>query len=121
MPIWILGSSLFGAQLAAMLGLPYSFAAPAFAQPFDWPAKGIMSGTFGSQRIDNGKPMAPHFGVEAGMVAGDFELGRPFFRQILGLLASWSIHNRGPVSGLSQYLPCERRTLGEADQEDSRV
>ncbi|MGQ0652543.1 MAG: LLM class flavin-dependent oxidoreductase [Betaproteobacteria bacterium] len=25
-PIWILGSSLFGAQLAAMLGLPYAFA-----------------------------------------------------------------------------------------------
>ncbi len=25
-PIWILGSSLFGAQLAAMLGLPYTFA-----------------------------------------------------------------------------------------------
>jgi murein DD-endopeptidase MepM/ murein hydrolase activator NlpD len=36
----------------------------AFAQPFDWPAKGILSGTFGSQRIDNGKPMAPHFGVD---------------------------------------------------------
>ena len=26
-PLWILGSSLFGAQLAAQLGLPYSFAA----------------------------------------------------------------------------------------------
>ena len=26
MPIWILGSSLFGAQLAAVLGLPYAFA-----------------------------------------------------------------------------------------------
>ena len=26
LPIWILGSSLFGAQLAAMLGLPYAFA-----------------------------------------------------------------------------------------------
>ena len=25
-PIWILGSSLYGAQLAAMLGLPYAFA-----------------------------------------------------------------------------------------------
>jgi luciferase family oxidoreductase group 1 len=25
-PVWILGSSLFGAQLAAMLGLPYGFA-----------------------------------------------------------------------------------------------
>jgi murein DD-endopeptidase MepM/ murein hydrolase activator NlpD len=39
-------------------------AATAFAQPFDWPAKGIVSGTFGSQRIDNGTPMAPHFGVD---------------------------------------------------------
>ncbi len=26
LPLWILGSSLFGAQLAAMLGLPYAFA-----------------------------------------------------------------------------------------------
>ena len=25
-PVWILGSSLFGAQLAAQLGLPYAFA-----------------------------------------------------------------------------------------------
>jgi alkanesulfonate monooxygenase SsuD/methylene tetrahydromethanopterin reductase-like flavin-dependent oxidoreductase (luciferase family) len=25
-PIWILGSSLFGAQLAGILGLPYAFA-----------------------------------------------------------------------------------------------
>jgi murein DD-endopeptidase MepM/ murein hydrolase activator NlpD len=38
--------------------------AVAFAEPFDWPAKGILSGTFGSQRIDNGKAMAPHFGVD---------------------------------------------------------
>ena len=31
-PLWILGSSLFGAQLAAMLGLPYAFASH-FAPP----------------------------------------------------------------------------------------
>jgi murein DD-endopeptidase MepM/ murein hydrolase activator NlpD len=41
-----------------------------FADPFDWPAKGIMSGTFGSQRIDNGKPMAPHFGVDVAAPKG---------------------------------------------------
>jgi len=35
-----------------------------FAESFDWPAPGIMSGTFGSQRIDNGTPMAPHMGVD---------------------------------------------------------
>ena len=35
-PIWILGSSMFGAQLAAMLGLPYAFAshfAPQMLEP----------------------------------------------------------------------------------------
>ncbi|MBV9992744.1 MAG: M23 family metallopeptidase [Alphaproteobacteria bacterium] len=36
----------------------------AFAETFDWPIKGIVSGTFGNQRIDNGTPMAPHFGVD---------------------------------------------------------
>ncbi|MBV8975867.1 MAG: M23 family metallopeptidase [Alphaproteobacteria bacterium] len=35
-----------------------------FAAPFDWPVKGIVSGLYGSRRIDNGKPMAPHFGVD---------------------------------------------------------
>lgn len=35
-----------------------------FASPFDWPIKGIVSGLWGSQRIDNGKPMAPHFGID---------------------------------------------------------
>jgi murein DD-endopeptidase MepM/ murein hydrolase activator NlpD len=36
----------------------------AFSEPFDWPAHGIISGVFGSQRILNGTPSAPHFGVD---------------------------------------------------------
>ena len=39
-------------------------AATDFVQALDWPIKGIVSGTFGNQRIDNGTPMAPHFGVD---------------------------------------------------------
>jgi murein DD-endopeptidase MepM/ murein hydrolase activator NlpD len=35
-----------------------------FAEPLDWPARGIISGVFGSQRILNGVPSAPHFGVD---------------------------------------------------------
>lgn len=35
-----------------------------FAEPFDWPFPGILSGVYGSQRIDNGTPMAPHLGVD---------------------------------------------------------
>jgi murein DD-endopeptidase MepM/ murein hydrolase activator NlpD len=41
-----------------------------FAESFDWPAPGIMSGVFGSQRIDNGTPMSPHMGVDMANVAG---------------------------------------------------
>jgi murein DD-endopeptidase MepM/ murein hydrolase activator NlpD len=41
-----------------------------FAEPFDWPAPGIMSGTFGSQRIDNGTAMAPHMGVDMANLEG---------------------------------------------------
>ncbi|HEY4942983.1 MAG TPA: M23 family metallopeptidase [Rhizomicrobium sp.] len=41
-----------------------------FADPFDWPAPGIMSGVFGSQRIDNGKPMSPHMGVDMANAEG---------------------------------------------------
>jgi murein DD-endopeptidase MepM/ murein hydrolase activator NlpD len=35
-----------------------------FAEAFDWPFAGRLSGIFGSQRILNGKPMAPHLGVD---------------------------------------------------------
>ncbi|HWY61624.1 MAG TPA: M23 family metallopeptidase [Rhizomicrobium sp.] len=41
-----------------------------FLSGFDWPAPGILSGTFGSQRIDNGVPMAPHFGVDMAAPVG---------------------------------------------------
>ena len=35
-----------------------------FAEPFDWPFPGIITGVYGSQRILNGKLMAPHLGVD---------------------------------------------------------
>jgi murein DD-endopeptidase MepM/ murein hydrolase activator NlpD len=41
-----------------------------FLSGFDWPAPGILSGVFGSQRIDNGVPMAPHYGVDMAAPAG---------------------------------------------------
>ncbi len=35
-----------------------------FAERFIWPASGPISGVFGSQRIDNGVPKRPHYGVD---------------------------------------------------------
>ncbi len=36
----------------------------AFAEPFIWPLKGPITGVFGSQRVYNGEPRRPHFGVD---------------------------------------------------------
>jgi murein DD-endopeptidase MepM/ murein hydrolase activator NlpD len=44
--------------------------AMSFVGPFDWPATGIISGLFGSQRILNGEPKAPHFGVDIAAPVG---------------------------------------------------
>lgn len=41
-----------------------------FAKKFDWPVPGTISGTFGNQRILNGKPGAPHPGVDIAAPAG---------------------------------------------------
>jgi len=35
-----------------------------FSEPLEWPFPGIVSSVYGSQRIDNGVPKAPHLGVD---------------------------------------------------------
>ncbi len=35
-----------------------------FLKGFDWPVQGRVSGVYGSQRVLNGKPRAPHYGVD---------------------------------------------------------
>lgn len=35
-----------------------------YADGFDWPAAGRVSGVYGSQRILNGEPRSPHFGLD---------------------------------------------------------
>jgi murein DD-endopeptidase MepM/ murein hydrolase activator NlpD len=41
-----------------------------FADGLEWPAAGIVSGVYGSQRILNGEPKEPHFGVDIAARAG---------------------------------------------------
>lgn len=41
-----------------------------FANGFIWPATGRISGVYGSQRVLNGKPRRPHFGVDIARPTG---------------------------------------------------
>lgn len=41
-----------------------------FAGPFEWPLAGRISGVYGSQRVYNGKPGRPHFGVDVAAPVG---------------------------------------------------
>ncbi len=41
-----------------------------FMEHFIWPAKGPISGVYGSQRILNGQPKQPHFGVDVAAPLG---------------------------------------------------
>jgi luciferase family oxidoreductase group 1 len=65
-PLWILGSSLYGAQLAAMLGLPYAFASH-FAPDALLPALELYRAGFQpSEQLDK-----PYAMVAANVIAAD--------------------------------------------------
>jgi murein DD-endopeptidase MepM/ murein hydrolase activator NlpD len=41
-----------------------------FLPPFSWPTRGRISGVFGSQRVYNGEPRAPHSGLDVAAASG---------------------------------------------------
>ncbi len=41
-----------------------------FLEPFVWPARGPITGVYGSQRVLNGKPRRPHYGIDIAAPAG---------------------------------------------------
>jgi murein DD-endopeptidase MepM/ murein hydrolase activator NlpD len=51
---------------ARKVDLPFNF----FAQKFQWPLIGPISGVYGSQRVYNGIPKTPHYGLDIAMPVG---------------------------------------------------
>jgi len=43
---------------------------PNFSETFIWPIKGRISGVYGSQRIFNGEPRRPHYGIDIAAPSG---------------------------------------------------
>ncbi len=74
-PVWILGSSLYGAQLAAFLGLPYAFASH-FAPAMLREALSVYRSTFRpSQTLDK-----PHVMIAAGVCAAESDAQAAYLR-----------------------------------------
>ena len=113
-PVWILGSSLFGAQLAAALGLPYAFASH-FAPAQMMQAIALYRATF--------KPSAqlakPHVMLGFNVFAADRQedaevLATSMQQAFVNLRTGTPSRLPPPVPGYLETLgPHERAMLGE--------
>ncbi|MFA3790494.1 M23 family metallopeptidase [Aliiglaciecola sp. SL4] len=55
-----------------------------FMQTFIWPAEGPISGVYGSQRVLNGQPKRPHFGIDVAAPTGT-----PVYAPADGIVTLW--------------------------------
>jgi luciferase family oxidoreductase group 1 len=110
-PIWILGSSLFGAQLAAMLGLPYAFASH-FAPQMMMEAIALYRRQFEpSDQLD--KPYVM-LGFNAFVADSDAEgelLATSVSQAFVALRTGQPAQLPPPVAGYDQQLPLEARAM----------
>jgi len=97
-----------------------------FAGRFVWPASGRISGVFGSQRILNGEPRQPHYGLDvaapvgapvAATAAGRVTLAAEFF--FFGRLLVLD-HGHG-VNSLYAHLSAINVRVGEAVAAGQRI
>jgi luciferase family oxidoreductase group 1 len=113
-PLWLLGSSLFSAQLAGSKGLPYAFASH-FAPRFMHEAIRIYRNHFRpSQVLDK-----PYVMLGVPLLAADSDeqaqyLATSAFQRILSLIRGQSLVQRKPVASMEGlWLPHERQAVSE--------
>ncbi len=109
-PIWILGSSLFGAELAAALGLPYAFASH-FAPGALFEALDIYRRTFNpSKQLDSPYAMV---GVNVVAAETDEEAQRLFTtvqQSFTNLVRGAGGKLQAPIDNIEEYwTPAEKR------------
>ena len=111
-PVWLLGSSLFSAQLAARLGLPYSFASH-FAPRMLGQAIQLYRDNFQpSEYLD--RPYVS-MGVPTVVAATDEEaqfLATSAYQRVLGLMRGQSLKLKAPVTSMDGlWSPAEKMSV----------
>lgn len=113
-PIWLLGSSLFSAQLAAEMGLPYAFAAH-FAPRLLHQALDLYRSLF----RPSGTLAKPYFIVGVPLIAAPSDeeaewLASSTYQRILGILTGDRQRLKPPVEGfMNQLHSQERAAIGD--------
>jgi luciferase family oxidoreductase group 1 len=113
-PLWILGSSLFGAQLAALLGLPYAFASH-FAPEALLPALDVYR-----ERFEPSAQLAePYVMVGANaIVAEDDEAARRLFTSVQQSFTNVQRGRRGrlppPIDEIERFWEPHEKERAEA-------
>jgi luciferase family oxidoreductase group 1 len=110
-PIWILGSSTFGAQLAAMLGLPYAFASHFAPQQLDEALQAYRSGCRPSRQLREPYVMLG-FNVFAAETDEEAEYLASSMQQAFVNLRSGNPGRLAPpVAGYKESLPRPHRVM----------
>ena len=114
LPVWILGSSTFGAQLAAYLGLPYAFASHFAPQMLEPAIRAYREGFRPSERLSE-----PYFMMAAGLHAADTDEEARYHRssQILSfarLRTGTPGRLSRPVENLADHVPASAIAGAEA-------
>lgn len=104
-PIWMLGSSLFGAQLAAMLGLPYAFASHFAPGALDEALRFYREQFEPSGRAE--AEAGPHFMLAVNVIAADTDDAAQY------LQSSQKLAFARLRSGKPGKLPAPTRDLSE--------
>ncbi|MEN5202124.1 LLM class flavin-dependent oxidoreductase [Pseudomonas wadenswilerensis] len=112
-PIWLLGSSLFSAQLAGMRGLPYAFASH-FAPRYMHEAIRVYRNHFQPSAVLD----KPYVMLGVPLVAAETDeqadyLATSVYQRILALMRGQSLVQRPPVETMDGlWLPHEREAVG---------
>ncbi|MFD1794778.1 LLM class flavin-dependent oxidoreductase [Paracoccus aurantiacus] len=116
-PVWMLGSSLFGAQLAAMLGLPYAFASHFAPGALDEAVQ-----LYRDRFEPAGRPEAedgPHFMLAVNVIAADTDEEARFLQSSQQLAFARLRSGQpgklpAPTSDLSEITPPLQRMVSQA-------
>lgn len=111
-PVWLLGSSLFSAQLAAKLGLPYSFASHFAPRMLGQAIKLYRENFEPSDYLD--QPYVS-MGVPTVVAHSDEEahfLATSAYQRVLGLMRGQSLKLKAPVKSMQDlWSPAEKMSV----------